>query len=280
MAIVTGSGRGIGRAIAEALSRAGAAVAVLGRSEATVTTTARLIRSAGGRAMAVTADVTEAAAVADAVAKVRGEWGEIDLLVNNAGCNTAFGRLWETDAEAWWSDVTVNLRGPVVCSAAVLPGMVRAGCGRIVNIVSSTAGEPFPHNSSYAAAKAGLVRLTDSLAAETAGHGIAVFALDPGSVDTRMHHDIRSSPEGSRWLGGLLKTLTYSPASLAGEAAVYLASGRADALSGRWFVATDDFVELTRRADEITREDFLQLRRTEPPAFGGGQAGLPHDHLH
>src|SRR5688572_13434219 len=120
-AIVTGAGTGIGRELARALAREGANLVCAGRRLEPVEETARLISSAGGRALAVSADVTDRALVSELVRRALEEFGQIDLLFNNAGSFQAVGPAWEADPDVWWQDVTINLRGPVLCSSAVLP---------------------------------------------------------------------------------------------------------------------------------------------------------------
>ncbi|GAA4983593.1 SDR family NAD(P)-dependent oxidoreductase [Actinopolymorpha pittospori] len=258
-----------GQVTATALADAGAAVGVVARSADEIAATAARIQDRGGRAEAITVDVVDEQSVRRAFERIRGDLGEIDLLVNNAGRNTTFGPVWRVDADRWWGDVAVNLLGPFLCSAAVLPSMVGRGQGRIVNVVSGTAGRPFPYNSGYAASKAAAVRLTDCLAAETAGYGVHVFALEPGSVRIGMSADISKNPEAARWLGPVLgralETLPDVPASATGAAVVFLASGRADALSGRWVDAADDLAEIARRTDEVADADLFQLRRRKRP---------------
>jgi NAD(P)-dependent dehydrogenase (short-subunit alcohol dehydrogenase family) len=188
------------------------------------------------------------------------------MLVNNAGANRVFGPLWAVDPQVWWADVTVNLYGPFVCASAVLALMVEQGSGRIVNIAYGTAGRPFPHNSAYAASKAALVRLTDCLAAETAEHGIAVFALGPGTVRTEISLGLERSPEGRRWLADAIDRLDFIGPEAAAAAVVFLAGGAADALSGRWLDATDDLAAIAARADVVASDDLYQLRRTKLPA--------------
>src|SRR5579859_4384125 len=130
VALVTGGGRGIGRAIAQALAAAGASIAVLARSVAEVQETARPIAADGGRCLALTADVTRQVEVEAAAARAAAELGPIDLLVNAAGSHLAVGELWEVDPDLWWTDVESNLRGPFLCCRAVLPGMIARGRGR------------------------------------------------------------------------------------------------------------------------------------------------------
>ena len=136
VALVTGAGRGIGRAIALALNDAGAAVAVCARSEDEVASVAGEIEGRGGRALAVRCDVTDRREVEGMVAAVEGALGLVDLLVNNAGRFGPVGPLAATDPDQWWQALEVNLRGPLYCTRAVLPGMLARGHGRIVNISS------------------------------------------------------------------------------------------------------------------------------------------------
>jgi NAD(P)-dependent dehydrogenase (short-subunit alcohol dehydrogenase family) len=264
VAAVTGAGRGIGRATALALAEQGAAVAVLARSKDEIAETAATIRDRHGLAVAVRLDVTDAEAVQQAFAQVVGEFGEIDLLVNNAGKNTVFGPAGEVDPRRWWDDVTTNLLGPMLCTAAVLPGMLRRGRGRVVNVVSAVAGRSNPNNTSYGCAKTALVSFTDSVAAETAGTGVAVFAFAPGPIRTRLMADISDDPSGARYLGGVLSKITYLPPEIPAQAIVELATGRADVLSGRYLDSLDDLVSLTDRAGEILDQDLCKLRIRKP----------------
>ncbi|MFN8633825.1 MAG: SDR family oxidoreductase [Chloroflexota bacterium] len=261
--LVTGGGRGIGRSIAEALAAAGMSVAVLARSEDELAETVTRIEGAGGRAVALVADVTDRTAVEAAVAQTARELGPIDLLVNNAAVATPVGPAWEVDPDAWWRTVEVNLRGPYLCTRAVLPGMIARQAGRIVNIVAVAAFNTAPNMSAYGSSKAGLVCFTDDLAAEVREHGISVFAIRPGLVLTRMQEELMASPYLQRRRASQGQSLV--PPERAAEAVVYAASGRADALSGRFVdVTRDDIAELAARAEEIARDDLFAMRlRTE-----------------
>jgi NAD(P)-dependent dehydrogenase (short-subunit alcohol dehydrogenase family) len=259
VAIVTGGGRGIGRAIAEGLGRAGVAVAVLARTQAEVAETVALIAQAGGRAIGIVADVTDPVAIDQAVERVERELGTVDLLVNNAAVATPVGPAWEVEPEAWWRTIEVNVRGPFLCARAVLPGMVRRRAGRIVNIVAVAAFNTAPFMSAYGSSKAALVSFTDDLAAETREHGISVFAIRPGLVQTRMQDELTASPYLQRRRAGQGPALV--PAERAAEAVVFVATGRADALSGRFIdVTRDDVADLARRAEQIVRDDLLAMR--------------------
>jgi NAD(P)-dependent dehydrogenase (short-subunit alcohol dehydrogenase family) len=198
VAVVTGAGRGIGRAIAAALSAAGMTTAVLARSASEIEETARTIEDAGGRAKPFAVDVTDAAAVGKAFEKIERSLGSVALLVNNAAIPGPIGPFWETDAEQWWRTLDVNLRGAMLCARAVLPGMISRRKGRIINIASSAI--PVAYFSSYATSKAALVRFTETVAAEIKPHGISMFAVAPGTVRTAMAEHSLRSPDGQKWL--------------------------------------------------------------------------------
>jgi NAD(P)-dependent dehydrogenase (short-subunit alcohol dehydrogenase family) len=271
VALVTGGGRGIGRAIAVALARAGAKVAVLARSPEQLAGTAAGITAAGGRAVALPADVTDQAAVEAAVAEAERQLGPVDLLVNNAGVGGPVGPLAESDPDAWWRCVEVNLRGPLLCSRAVLPGMVARRRGRIVNVASGAGTRAIPHLSAYVASKSALIRLTENLAAEVREADVSVFAIQPGTVRTTMAEAVLMSAEGRRWLPWVAELFERGqdvPPERAGELVVLLASGRADGLSGRFLAVEWDVGALVRRAGEVAGTDALTLRLVPPPEDG------------
>ena len=184
VALVTGAGRGIGRAIALALGDAGAAVAVCARSEDEVTDVAGEIEGRGGHALAIRCDVTDRQQVESMVAAAEDAIGPVDLLVNNVGRFGPVGPLAATDPDNWWQTLEVNLRGPLYCTRAVLPGMLTRCHGRIVNVSSGVGFAAIPMLSAYVVSKTALYRLSENLAAETRGHGVTVLAIDPGLVRT------------------------------------------------------------------------------------------------
>ena len=186
VAIVTGGGRGIGRSIALALAGAGAQVAVIARTTEEITETAMLIEAAGGRSLPVTVDVTDASAIEQMVTAVTDSLGPIDLLVNNAAVTGPIGMTWEMTDAAWWRCMDINLRGPMLCSSAVLPAMIARQSGRIVAVASGAGLGPMAGASAYSVSKTALIRLCENLAVETAAHGIQVFSIDPGLVRTAM----------------------------------------------------------------------------------------------
>jgi len=187
VALITGAGSGIGRATAIRLANLGAAVGCLGRTAAKIETVAREIRDAGGRAVALHADVTDPDGVAAAVERLRAELGVVDVLVNNAGL-AGEGRFVDVTLERWQRVVDSHVLGAFLCTHAVLPGMLELGWGRIIVVASEAVW--LGHTSvQYATAKAALIGFTRALARQVAGQGVLVNAVAPGPVETPMLFD-------------------------------------------------------------------------------------------
>lgn len=266
VALVTGGGRGIGRAVAVALAEAGASVAVNARTEEQVEETVRLVRTVGGTAAPFPADVSEPASVERLVSDVTARFGPIDLLVNNAGLSGPPGRDWEHDSERWWYVISVNVRGPYLLSRAVIPGMIERGRGRIVNVLGSSSYLASPYNSAYTTSKAALYSLTRSLAAATEEYGISVFNYGPGLVRTELTEYMASSemprPASEAMTAALQSDLRIEP-EVSAEGVVYIASGKADAASGRYLDVRWGIEEMVARVVDSGDDELytLQLRK-------------------
>jgi NAD(P)-dependent dehydrogenase (short-subunit alcohol dehydrogenase family) len=260
VALVTGAGGGLGRAFALALARAGAQVALTARTAEPLAETAELVGRGGGRALAIPSDVTASDAVTRIVSTAESQLGPIDILVNNAGVMGPLGYDWHAEPEDWWRTFEVNVLGSFRCAREVLTGMVARRRGRIVNVSSGAAFNRLPRMAAYCATKAAVAQWTKILAEDTRAHGIAVFAFHPGAVRTSMVTILTESPDVPRELGDMFRTLLNqgrdTPIERCAQMLVFLVSGRADALSGRFIRAQDNEDELMRRAEEIQRNDL------------------------
>jgi len=195
VALVTGAGRGVGRATALELARRGADIAVVARSAQEIEETASAVRDHGCRAFAFPVDLGDLGTASGVAPAVEGALGPVAILINNAGVVGPFGASWELDPSAWAQAQRVNLIAPFLLTRAVLPGMIGAGWGRIINVSSGAARNPLPRFGAYSSSKAGLDMLTRQLAAELADTGVAVTTIYPGVVDTVMQAHIRSQAD-------------------------------------------------------------------------------------
>ena len=261
--IVTGAGRGIGRAIAEALAGAGMAVAVASRTVEQVEETVATIEAAGGTALAVPTDVTEQESVRRTVDRVLEEFGRIDLLVNDAGSFNAIGPVWEVDPREWWGDVTTNLYGSFLCAHTVLPHMIERGSGKIVNMGGGGSILPFEFGSGYGSSKAGILRLTDTLAVEAGPYGVDVYAMGPGLVLTEMTKIQLESAAGQKWFSRAVDWFEDGvdrPPTEAARVALWLATLPPGKLAGRMFDVHHDLDWVEANAEEIVERDLHTLR--------------------
>ena len=241
VAIITGAGQGLGRAIAREFVQEGATVALLERVPGTLTETQRLIEDEGGTASAHALDITDFAAYEHAVADVVAATGRIDILVNNAAI-ARYGTIREGTLEDWRAQIAVNLEAVYVGAKLVAPHMVERGFGRIINISSiqafAASGEAGPYN----AAKGGIISFTKSLAVELAPYGILANAIAPGFMRTPMSFvdgvDETTTEEFKAWYVERRKVpmaRTGVPEDVAGTA-VFLASDYCRYMTGQTLV--------------------------------------------
>jgi len=198
-AIITGAGRGIGRAIARAFAAEGATVVLAARSRADLAAVAAEVREAGGRALAIPTDVTQDTAVEALVEQAVTETQRIDILVTSAGL-ASFGPVAETKPADWDAMLSLNLRAAIMCCRAVLPTMIRQRSGTILNLSSIASRRALPGAAVYTATKAGLEAFSRVLAEELRPHGVRVGVLVPGAVDTPIWDAMGSTPPRDKML--------------------------------------------------------------------------------
>jgi NAD(P)-dependent dehydrogenase (short-subunit alcohol dehydrogenase family) len=248
VALVTGAGRGFGRAIAERFAQEGAAVALLARSLAEIDQVAQAIRAAGGNAIGVRCDVTDAASIEHAVAKAEELLGPVDLLVNNAGVPGPFGPIWQVDPDDWWRAQAIHIRAPMLFMHHVLPGMVERNRGHVICVSAIASRLVAPNLSAYCTGKIAQNRLVAEAAAELADTNVAVFAIDPGFAATQLARDTAADPEARKYFQPLIERIETHPHAYGtdpdlarcAQRCLDLASGKYDALSGGYFELPDD----------------------------------------
>ena len=223
VALITGAGRGIGRAVALAFAAEGARIAVTGRNTERLAGVVDEIRAAGGQAQAYALDVTSVEDAPRVVEQVLADWGRIDLLVNNAGVIVYDLPVWATTVEDWDYVLNTNLRGMFLTTRAVVPHMMERQQGVIINIGSSSGRVPEGDYGAYVASKFGVVGYTASLAHSLREHGIRVNGINPDWVDTDMAR--ASDPSGDpSWI---------TPQQIA-DAALYLAARAPKLMTGQF----------------------------------------------
>jgi 2-deoxy-D-gluconate 3-dehydrogenase len=231
VAVVTGGNRGIGRAIALGLARAGAAVAVLARNGEKNAQVLAELQAIGGRALVLRLDVTDRAALAPTIAQLERELGGLDILVNNAGVAIESGGVLDETAETWDCTVETHLNACFLLSQLAARSMVKRSSGKIINLASMYSFFGSRSEPAYSAAKGAIVQLTKSMAIDLAPHNIQVNAIAPGWIETDMTAMIRDSPMND-------EILLRTPAGRWGQsdevsgAAVFLASRAANFITG------------------------------------------------
>jgi NAD(P)-dependent dehydrogenase (short-subunit alcohol dehydrogenase family) len=243
VALITGSGRGIGRAIAKLFASEGASIFLTARTEAELTATAKEISDAGGRTQHIVADLASEADCSRMVGEARARLGRIDILVNNGGHYGPVVPVEDYPLAEFDNVLAVHLRAAFLLSKLVLPEMYTRNSGVILNISSLSAKAAFPWGSAYAAAKAGMLGLTRVTAAEAARKGVRVNAICPGPVtETRMSKELGNtlaaklgvSPEDQ--LAGFLNTILQGRGQTADEVArtaLFLCSNQSGAITGQ-----------------------------------------------
>jgi gluconate 5-dehydrogenase len=234
-ALITGSGQGLGFAIARGLAQAGATVVLNGRDVKKLAASAEILRAENARVAICAFDVTDGAASAAAIAKFVSESGPIDILVNNAGIQRR-APLAEMSEAHWREVIDTNLTSAFLVTRAVVSGMISRGTGKIINICSVMSDVARPTIANYSAAKGGLKMLTRAMAVEWAKHGIQSNGIAPGYFVTELNKPLLENVEFNKWICGRTPAGRWGqPAELAGVA-VFLASRASDYVNGQILV--------------------------------------------
>jgi 2-hydroxycyclohexanecarboxyl-CoA dehydrogenase len=229
VAVVTGAGSGIGRAVAKRLAEDTAKVAIWDINLAGAEETAQMIRDAGGTAIAINADCSDKAAIHAAAERTRKELGPIAILVNNAGI-APFTPFLDTDEELFDKVIRINLRGPWLVTKEIVPDMLAAGWGRVINITSSSVQSGSPMQGHYVSSKGGLMGMTKALALEFAGVGLTFNMVPPGFIDTPM---LRAAPIDAEAFAATLPMKRIGQPEDIAAACAYLASEEASYITGQ-----------------------------------------------
>ena len=200
VAVVTGAGSGIGRAVALGYAGAGVRTALIDRNEAALRETGALIREAGGSSGEYVLDLSDGGAIPAVIERIAADFGRIDILVNNAGLGIGKSP-YELELDEWDYVLNTNLRGTFLCSRECAKAMRAVGGGAIVNIASTRAFMSEPHSEAYAASKGGIVSLTHALAASLGPDGITVNAISPGWIETGDYGKLTAADHAQHWSG-------------------------------------------------------------------------------
>ncbi len=270
VAIVTGAGRGIGRSIALFLARDGARVVLAARTGAELDETMVACGRPEGDVLTVVTDISDPTQADNLIATALNEMGHVDALVNSAGVHGPIGSTAEVDVAAWARAVEINLMGPLYLCRAVMPHMMERGSGKIVLLGGGGATAPLPFFSAYAASKAGVARLAETLAGELEPHNVQVNVVAPGLVDTTLQDDVLAAGDKA---GPLLEKVAAARETGAGavspdvaaELVAFLVSEASGALTGKLIAAPHDpWREWGERSEQLNRTPMYTLRRLDP----------------
>jgi NAD(P)-dependent dehydrogenase (short-subunit alcohol dehydrogenase family) len=265
VAIITGSGSGVGQGLALEFAHAGAKVVCCGRTEYKLQETVEMIKKKGGTALAIQTDVSSQSQVQKMVNTSLERLGSIDLLFNNAGSFHYIGPVWEAEPDIWWKDVTINLLGSMLCCRAVLPYMMKRNSGIIINMDGGGGSNgPNPGGTGYGCSKAALLRFSESLAREleAIGSSVLVFCMMPGFVRTSMTEYLIGTPEREKWqphVRELMGSDAELPREACAKATMKLLHIASPELNGRIFYVDTDYDRIEKHKSEIKKENLYVM---------------------
>ncbi len=269
VSVVTGGSGGIGKAIAAAFAREGASLVLVSRTGAELEKTKHELASAHSKVEIYPADVSREEEVKSLMDFTLDKFGTVDILVNCAGVQGPIGPITDIDEKEWFEAIKINLYGTFLCIKAVLPVMMKKNSGKILNFSGGGAVSPRPRFSAYGTSKAGVVRLTETLAGELEGCNIGIHAIAPGAVNTRMLELVLAAGEaaGKDEMAKALKQKQEGgvPPPKVAELAVFLASDKSDGLSGRLIsLPWDNWTAIPKHLPDIMSSDVFAMRRIIP----------------
>lgn len=268
-AFITGGSRGLGEVIAQAFLEAGANVAICARSAKELAQTEQRLSQKyfGQRVKSFPLDVTDQPAVTKSLEAILEAFGDLHVLVNNAGVYGPMGSLWQTSAEEWDAALRINIQGSVYPIRTVVPYFLKKGYGKIIQISGGGATNPLPRITAYAASKAAIIRLAESVAQDLKGTGIDVNSIAPGALNTKMMDDLlRAGPElvGQEFFSKMKNVSEQggTPLEVGARLAVFLASKESDGITGRLISAPwDRWEDWPKHLSELDKTDAYTLRR-------------------
>lgn len=273
-AIVTGASQGLGKAIAAQFLREGASVLICARDATLLAATRDELAAGGGRVLAHPCDVSDEEQVAELAAFVFREFGSVHVLVSNAGVYGPMGPTEEVDLREWMRAIEINLYGTLLPCRAIIPHFKQAGRGKIVIVSGGGATNPLPNISAYAASKAAVVRLMETLAEELREFHIDVNAVAPGALKTRLVEQVLAAGPDKVGTAFLEKNRKWSeegatPLELGANLCAYLASAESDGITGKLISAQwDAWARLHEHREELAGSDIYCLRRIVPEDRG------------
>jgi NAD(P)-dependent dehydrogenase (short-subunit alcohol dehydrogenase family) len=270
-AIITGAGRGIGRVISERFAKEGASLALISRTELELIETLEIVKQYSPDSLYYVADISKENEVKIVVEGIQSKWGNIDVLVNNAGVQNPIGPFYKNNLTDWKRNIEINLFGTVNLTYHVLKNMINNKRGKIINLSGGGSTSPRPNFSAYAVAKTAIVRFTENLAEEVREFNIDVNAIAPGAINTKMLEDVLHAQNlaGNEYNEAIKRKKTGgNDPELAASLICFLASGLSDGITGKLISAPwDPWKEIIYQNELRNNKDVAVLRRIDNKNF-------------